>query len=84
MFGFFDTIDDAEVANTLLAEAEKWAKQKGMKRFRGPLSLSINEDTGCLVEGFDDPPMVMMPYHNPYQGGLIEQAGYPKLKDVYS
>ena len=36
------------------------------------------------MEGFDDPPMVMMPYHNAYQGGLIEQAGYPKLKDFYS
>ena len=84
MFGFFDTIDDVEVANALLAEAEKWVKAKGMKKLRGPLSLSINEDTGCLVEGFDDPPMVMMPYHNAYQGGLIEQGGYPKLKDFYS
>src|SRR5262249_9830832 len=78
------TIDDKEVATALLAEAEKWVRAKGMKRLRGPLSLSINEELGCLVEGFDDPPMVMMPYHNAYQGGLIEQAGLAKLKDVYS
>ena len=84
MFGFLDTIDDAEVVKALLAEAEAWVKARGMKRLRGPLSLSINEETGCLVEGFDDPPMIMMPYHNAYQGGLIEQAGYPKLKDFYS
>ena len=83
-FGFFDTIDDTEVANALLAEAEAWCKARGSKLFRGPLSLSQNEDTGCLVEGFDDPPMVMMPYHNAYQGGLIEQAGIPKRKDYYS
>jgi hypothetical protein len=84
MFGFLDTTDDPEVARALLAEAEAWVTAKGMKRLRGPMSLSINEELGCLVEGFDDPPMAMMTYHNRYQGGLIEQAGYAKLKDVYS
>jgi hypothetical protein len=84
MFGFFDTVDSQEVADALLARAEEWVRAKGMKRLRGPLSLSINEETGCLIEGFDDPPMVMMPYHNRYQGGLIERAGLAKLKDFYS
>jgi hypothetical protein len=84
MFGFFETVDDAGVSGALLAEAETWARAKGMKRLRGPLSMSINEETGCLIEGFDDPPTVMMPYHNPYQGGLIEKSGYGKLKDFYS
>jgi hypothetical protein len=84
MFGFLDTIDDVEVAKALLAEAEVWVRARGMKRIRGPMSLSINEEIGCLVEGFDDPPMAMMTYHNRYQGSLIEQAGYAKLKDVYS
>lgn len=83
-FGFLDTIDDPDVARALLAEAEAWLKARGMARSRGPLSLSINEEAGCLVEGFDDPPMAMMTYHNPYQGGLIEQAGYEKVKDLYS
>lgn len=84
MFGFLDTVDDPEVAKALLAEAEKWVKARGMKRLRGPMSLSINEELGCLIEGFDDPPMVMMTYHNRYQAGLIEGAGYAKLKDFYS
>src|SRR6185503_567609 len=84
MFGFLDTLDDPDVARALLAEAEAWARAKGMKRLRGPLSLSINEETGCLIEGFDKPPMVMMPYHNPYQSRLIEEAGYAKLKDFYA
>jgi hypothetical protein len=83
-FGFLDTIDDPEVAAGLLAEAEKWLKARGMKRIRGPMSLSINEEIGCLVEGFDTPPMVLMPHHLPYQSGLIERAGYAKLKDVYA
>jgi hypothetical protein len=84
MFGFLDTVDDPEVVKALLVEAETWAKARGMARLRGPMSLSINEELGCLVEGFDDPPMAMMTYHNPYQGGLIEQSGYAKLKDLYS
>ena len=54
-----------------------------MKKVRGPFSLIINEEIGCLVEGFDDPPVLMNPHHRPYQGGLIEQAGYTKEKDVF-
>jgi len=81
-FGFCDTIDDQEVFNALLAEAEKWLRSQGMERMRGPLALSINEDVGCLVEGFDTPPMMMMPHHRPYQCKLIEQAGLTKVKDL--
>jgi hypothetical protein len=55
-----------------------------MRRMRGPLSLNINEEMGCLIEGFDTPPMIMMPHHRPYQGGLIERAGLEKIKDVYA
>src|SRR5262249_32521577 len=83
-FGFFDTIDDAGVAKDLLAKAEGWLKDKGMKRARGPMSLNMNEEIGCLVEGFDSPPVLMYPHHRPYQGGLIEQAGFEKVKDVFS
>jgi hypothetical protein len=82
-FGFMDTIDDEEVAKALLAKAEGWLKGKGMKVARGPLSLNINEEMGCLVDGFDSPPVLMNPHHRPYQGGLIEKAGYAKAKDVF-
>lgn len=82
-FGFFDTMDDPEVARALLAKAEAWLRERGMKKIRGPMSLSINEEMGCLVEGFDHPPTLMNPHHRPYQGGLIEQAGYTKEKDVF-
>jgi hypothetical protein len=83
-FGFFDTVEDEEVARELLARAETWLRDKGMKAVRGPLSLNINEELGCLVEGFDTPPYLMMPHHRPYQAGLIEKAGYQKLKDVFA
>jgi hypothetical protein len=83
-FGFLDTIEDEEVARELLASAESWLRGKGMKSARGPMSLNINEEMGCLVEGFDTPPYVMMPHHRPYQGELIERAGYRKTKDVFA
>jgi len=83
-FGFVDTIDDEEVARELLVRAEKWLKSKGMTRARGPLSLNVNEELGVLVDGFDTPPYMMMPHHRPYQGGLIEKAGYTKAKDFFA
>ncbi|HEY2513421.1 MAG TPA: hypothetical protein VGI39_21275 [Polyangiaceae bacterium] len=82
-WGFLDTVDDPEVAKELLTRAESWLRGKGMKRARGPISMSINEEMGCLVEGFDSPPVFMNPHHRPYQAGLIEAAGYAKVKDVF-
>jgi hypothetical protein len=82
-FGFLDTVDDEEVAKALLEKAEAWLKERGMKTARGPMSLSINEEIGCLVDGFDSPPVLLNPHHRPYQGGLIEKAGYQKAKDVW-
>ena len=81
-FGFFDTVDDPEVARELVGAAERWLSERGMKRMRGPLSLSINEEVGTLVEGFDTPPMLMMAHARPYQGGLLESAGLHKAKDL--
>ena len=83
-FGFLDTIDDQEIATALLESAAGWLRERGMKIMRGPISMSVNEELGCLVEGFDTPPMIMMQHHWPYQGGLIEGAGLAKLKDFYA
>lgn len=81
-FGFFDTIDDQDVAQELLSSARRWLADRGMKRMRGPFSLNINDESGCLVDGFDSPPMIMASHHRPYQGTLIEQFGLAKHKDL--
>jgi hypothetical protein len=82
-FGFFDTIDDPEVGRALVAAAEKFLREHGMKRMRGPLSLSINEETGMLVEGFEYPPMIMCPHHTRYQARIAEAAGLEKAMDLF-
>ena len=82
-FGFFDTVDDQEVASALVESAQSWLRDRGIARMRGPFSLSINEETGLLVEGFDSPPVLMCPHHRDYQGRLAEGAGLRKAKDCY-
>ncbi len=81
-FGFFESIDDNEVALKLLSTAEKWVKEKGMTVIRGPVNPSLNDECAFLLEGFDKPPVVMMPYTPAYYLKLVEQCGYYKAKDL--
>ena len=83
-FGMIHADDDPEVFSALFAVAEDWLRQRGIKTALGPFNLSINEETGLLVDGFDTPPMVMMGHDQPYVGGRIEALGYSKIKDVYA
>ncbi len=80
--GFFDCVDDQLVANSLFAAAEDFLRSRGMTEVRGPISPSINDEVGLLVEGFEYPPAVMMPYHPAYYRTLWERAGYGKAKDM--
>ena len=81
-FGFFESIDEPAVASALLTTAEQWVGERGMKHMRGPMNFSTNEMCGLLVDAFDHPPMLMMPYNPSYYAALIEQAGFGKAKDL--
>jgi hypothetical protein len=81
-FGFFDSIDDKTVAKELCLAAEKWLAEQGMDKIVGPLSLSINEEAGVLIEGFDTPPYPYMSHNYPYYAGLLEEVGFSKIKDL--
>jgi hypothetical protein len=83
-FGFFDTVDDPSVASALLDHAADWLGSFGMTRMRGPLSLSINQEVGLLVDGFDTPPAVMMPHSRTYQDRVAREAGLLKVKDLFA
>lgn len=81
-FGFFDCVEDQHVAAALLEAAEQWLTAHGMRHVLGPMNFSTNEECGVLIDGFQYPPAVMMPYNWPYLGSLIETAGYHKAKDL--
>ncbi len=81
-FGFLEAEDDAEVFEGLCGAAEDWLRGRGMQRILGPFSLSINDESGLLVEGFDAPPCLMMNYAPPYYGPRLEEQGYAKAQDL--
>jgi GNAT superfamily N-acetyltransferase len=81
-FGFFDAEDRPEVAKALFEAAEAWARAKGRKRLRGPMTLDSKGEMGVLVEGFDTKPRIGTPHNRPYVGALIESAGYARRKDM--
>ncbi len=83
-FGFFESIDDPEVAQALVEAAKNWLSQKGKDRIRGPVNPSMNDTCGLLVEDFSSPPVVLMPYNPPYYGKLLEAAGLEKVMDLYA
>lgn len=83
-YGFFECINDQSVADSLFASVKSWLQQRGVRAMRGPASPSVNDEYGLLVEGFDKPPAVLMPYNPPYYAELMEQAGLKKIKDLYS
>jgi GNAT superfamily N-acetyltransferase len=84
VFGFFECIEDFEVARMLLASACDWLRSQGMTRVRGPIDLSTHNNCLFLVDGFDTPPVIMMPYNPPYYPQFVEQAGFAKAKDAYA
>ena len=83
-FGFFECIDDQAVANALFAVAATWLWERGLKTMRGPASFSVNHEVGLLLDAFDEPPLIRMPYNPPYYAGLIERYGLQKVQDLYA
>lgn len=83
-FGMLDAEDRAETFAALLRTAEDWLREQGIRRVRGPFNLSINEEMGVLVEGFETPPVFMMGHARPYYGRHIESSGYQKARDVFA
>ncbi len=81
-FGFFDVINDYEVAQALLSKAESWLKSKGLISIQGPANFSTNETVGVLIENFTEPPFIMNTYNFPYYVELLEKYGFKKSTDL--
>ena len=83
-FGMLEAQDDENVFRSLLGTAEDWLRDQGMRRTLGPFNLSINQECGLLIDGFDSPPMVMMGHARPYYQNHLETNGYRKAKDLFA
>ncbi len=84
LFGFFECVPDFAIAKSLLEAACQWLRDQGMTIARGPIDLSTHNNCLFLVDGFDSPPMVMMPYNPSYYPKFMEQGGWYKAKDAYA
>jgi hypothetical protein len=82
-FGFFESVNEQAVADSLLRTAEGWLKAKGCDKVLGPECFSTNEEVGLLIKGFDLPIMLFCPYNPPFYQDLIEKSGYQKAKDLF-
>jgi len=84
-FGMFECRDDAEAAHALLATAAEYVRARGYGAIRGPASFHLDEECGLLIKGYDDPPVLLMPYNPPYYQRLLETApGFAKVMDIFS
>lgn len=81
-FGMLEAEDRRETFEALLSTAEEWLAARGMQRVRGPMNLSVNQETGLLVEGFDTPPPFMLGHARAYYAGHVEALGYAKANDL--
>lgn len=82
-WGLFEA-EDAAAAAALFAAAEAWLKAKGMTRVIGPVSLSVWDEIGLLVDGFDHPPTVMMAFNSATYPGWVEAAGFSGVQDLFT
>ncbi len=82
LWGFFETINDFEVAKALFDAVFEFHSREGMEQVLGPASFSTNDVTGMLLDAYDLPPVIMMPYNPPYYVELVEKYGFKKAKDL--
>jgi len=82
MFGFFETVEDAEVTRALLGAATEWAAGRGHSRILGPMDFTTNDEIGILIEGFELRPYILENWHPPYYQQQLEAQGFGKAMDL--
>ena len=82
MFGFFEVANEREAASALLETACDWVRARGRERILGPMDFTMNDECGVLIEGYDEPSMILEPWHPPYYRELIEAWGMEKRIDL--
>ena len=82
MFGFFDSVEDPFVVAALLDAAKGWLAERGRQRMLGPMDFTMNDECGILIEGYDEPSMILEPWHPPYYSRLLSEQGLTKRIDL--
>jgi hypothetical protein len=83
-FGFFDCVNDMDVAGALFEAAANFVRREKMGIIRGPMNFSTNDEIGLLIDGFDSYPTFMMTYNPRYYIELYEKLGLRKVEDVFA
>lgn len=81
-FGQLEAIDDGSVFEALLQTAASWLRDRGKQQIQGPFDLTINQQCGLLVEGFENSPAMMMNYHPEYYAGQLEALGFRSVVEM--
>ncbi len=83
-FGFYESVDSSEVCTELTNSVEKWLKSQGMTSASGPFNFNINDECGFQTNGFHREPSIMMPWTKNYYPLIFYEAGWKRLKTLYS
>lgn len=83
-FGFFECIEDYNVAEALLDAACAWLRRQGLRGVRGPANPSLNDTAGLLVDGFDREPALLMPYNPPYYEAFLQRYGFERAMTMWA
>jgi GNAT superfamily N-acetyltransferase len=83
-FGMLEAEDNIDIFDALLSEAAAWLRERNCAVIRGPFNLSINEEIGVAVNGFDRPPFIMMGHSHPYIAATLEKLGFERAKQMYT
>jgi len=83
-FGFFESVEDYLVAESLLNKAKEWLKKNGMEKIAGPMNPSTNDEVGLLIDGFDWSPFILMTYNPRYYIDFMERYGLVKKMDYFA
>ena len=79
-FGFYESINDPEVARLLIENARQWCEQQGCTDFMGPFNFTVNHTCGFLLDAYEKAPFIDMPYNPAYYHSLMESQGLTKAQ----
>ena len=83
-FGFYETVEDEAVSAALLDAAAGWLRGRGLTGVRGPTNPTMNDVAGLLVDGFDRPPSILLPYNKPYYEDFLQRWGFERAMTMWA